>query len=108
MRVLKLVIASLSVFKLTFFFFKQYMLTAEKLEKSDFGLVNWGKKLINVPGFPTQDSINTESLSTVPHTTDGCFCKLHGGYVAFLLSCLVTFPLNRFLVVALATQGYLK
>lgn len=84
------------------------MLTAEKLEKSDFGLVNWGKKLINVPGFPTQDSINTESLSTVPHTTDGCFCKLHGGYVAFLLSCLVTFPLNRFLVVALATQGYLK
>ena len=61
---------------------------------------------IIVPAFPTQDSINTESLSMVPHTTDGCFCKLHGGYVAFLLLWSLSHSIGRFPMVALATQGY--
>ena len=79
------------------------MLTAEKLEEK------WIseecieiKKSINVPGFPTQDSVNIESLSMVPHTTDGSVfansmaCMLvNQKDCAFLLSCLVIFPANR-------------
>ena len=54
-----------------------------------------------MPGFPTRDSINTESLSMVPHTADGSVFAnsivvtlANRKDCAFLLSCLVIFPLN--------------
>lgn len=103
--VLKLVIASLCAFKLTFKKTKTttswYALTESR--RKDSRLVNSGQKMfIHVPGFPTQDSINTESLAMVPHRTDGSVFAnskvvilVNQSDCAFLLPRLVLFPPDR-------------
>lgn len=74
------------------------------------------KKFIHVPGFPTQDSINTESLSMAPHTADGpvfansiVVILVNQNSCAFLLSCWVIFPPDTWIpILALAIEDYLK
>lgn len=67
-------------------------------------------------GFPTQDSVHTESLSMVPHATDG------SGFANSMVILLVnqrdlafcylvrsfSHQIDGFPVLPLATQGYLK
>lgn len=66
--------------------------------------------------FPTQDSINTESLSMVPHTTDGSvfansmvivLVKRRNKQLLCYLVWSFSHQINKFLILALTAQNYL-